>query len=233
MFSFKPNVMIFFNLRCVCCHRPLQVAHHGLCSRCYKPFSDLTYCGRCGERTLENRPYCGKCLTTPPKWSHMVIASRYEPPLSTLIHRFKFQQQFWLDRTLARTLLLAIHQARRTHQLELPQLILPVPLHHFRQWRRGYNQAALIAQYLAQKLRIAYRDDVIARVKHTHTQRGLSAHARQRNLHQAFAVRKPIVANSVALVDDVITTGATLNAISQLLHQQGITAIQVWGICRA
>ena len=116
----------------------------------------------------------------------MVIIGRYNEPLSTLIHRFKFQKQFWLDRTLARLLYLAVRNARRTHGLMIPDAIIPVPLHHFRQWQRGYNQADLLARQLAKWLRIPYAKDVLRRTKRTPTQRGLSAKDRRQNLKNAF-----------------------------------------------
>lgn len=137
---------------------------------------------------------------------------------------------------MARLLLLAVYDARRTHRLELPDVILPVPLHHFRQWRRGYNQADLLAGQMAEKLPVAYRNDLISRVKNTRTQRGLTAKERKRNLKNAFVIDKKIRAlnyQSVALVDDVITTGSTLNEISRQLRKAGIRHIQVWGLCRA
>lgn len=171
-----------------------------------------------------------------PKWDRMVIVGNYQKPLSDWVHRFKFRHQFWLDKGLSRLLLLAVVQARRTHQLVLPDVILSVPLHHWRQWYRGYNQSDLLAKQLAQKLAIPYCDDLIKRVKYTQTQRGLNAKDRRRNMKNAFRVNE-LIQNfgygSVALVDDVITTGATLNEISLQLRHYGITEIQVWGLCRA
>ena len=152
-----------------------------------------------------------------------------------LIHRFKFQNGFFLDRTLARLLLLAVYEARRTHQLTLPQLILPVPLHHLRQWQRGYNQADLLARQLARWLNIPYRNDLMKRIKRTPTQRGLTATARRRNLKNAFRISDTLPQTgyrSVALVDDVITTGSTLNEIAKQLRHAGVEHIQVWGLAR-
>ena len=203
----------------------------------------------------------------------MVIIGHYVEPLSTLIHRFKFQKQFWLDRTLARLLYLAIRNARRTHglmipdviipvplhhfridrtlarlmylavrdakrnhQLMLPEVIIPVPLYHFRQWQRGYNQADLLTRQLSRWLNIPNANQVVKRVKHTHTQRGLTAKGRRHNLKNAFALtveKKDFPYRRVALVDDVITTGSTLNEISKLLRKLGVEEIQVWGLARA
>ena len=166
----------------------------------------------------------------------MVIIGHYVEPLSTLIHRFKFQNQFWIDRTLARLMYLAVRDAKRNHQLMLPEVIIPVPLYHFRQWQRGYNQADLLTRQLSRWLNIPNANQVVKRVKHTHTQRGLTAKDRRHNLKNAFALtveKKDFPYRRVALVDDVITTGSTLNEISKLLRKLGVEEIQVWGLARA
>jgi competence protein F len=184
---------------------------------------------------MENALHCGNCLQQEPAWDRMVIIGRYNEPLSTLIHRFKFQKQFWLDRTLARLLYLAVRNARRTHGLMIPDVIIPVPLHHFRQWQRGYNQADLLARQLAKWLRIPYASDVLRRTKRTPTQRGLSAKDRRQNLKNAFQLTptgKQRCYRCVALVDDVITTGSTLNEIAKQLRKMHVEHIQVWGLAR-
>lgn len=225
--------MNIFGFSCVECQVTLAIANHGLCCRCNKKIRRFNYCGRCGTELPRNNLQCGKCLRSELDWDRIVIIGHYQEPLSTLIHQFKFQKKFFLDRTLARLLLLAIYQARRTHQLVLPDVILPVPLHHKRQWQRGYNQADLIAQYLSKWLKIRCDNQLLQRHRHTHTQRGLSATARKKNLQGAFSLSQNNTYQSVALVDDVITTGSTLNEISRLLRQNGVKHIQVWGLARA
>ncbi|PJG84325.1 amidophosphoribosyltransferase [Conservatibacter flavescens] len=220
---------------CVQCQQVLAIAAHGLCCRCYRNIPRYSYCGRCGSRLQENAPICGRCLRQKPNWDQIVVASEYRKPLSDLIHRFKFQNQFWLDRTLARLLYLAIRQAKRTHGIALPEAVFSVPLYHTRQWQRNYNQADLLARYLATYLRLPYHADVLWRVKNTPSQRGLSAKARRLNMENAFTISNKITQfsyGSVALVDDVITTGSTLNEIAKQLRQQGIAHIQVWGLCK-
>lgn len=228
--------MNWFGFCCVQCRRKLAVARHGLCSRCNKQIRRFPYCGRCGAELSRNERQCGRCLRDEPAWDRMVIIGHYNDPLAGLIHRFKFQNQFFLDRTLARLMLLAVRDAKRTHALTLPDVLLPVPLHRFRQWRRGYNQADLLAQQLARQLNIPARNDLIKRVKHTPTQRGLTAKARRQNLKNAFEIN-PIIQycgyRSVALLDDVITTGSTLNEIAKQLRKAGVAQIQVWGLARA
>lgn len=222
-------------LCCVNCQRKLMIGRHGLCSRCNREIRRFAYCGCCGAELQRDELHCGQCLRDEPSWQRMVIVSRYSEPLSTLIHRFKFQGQFWLDRSLARLLYLAIRQAKRTHQLNLPDVILPVPLHHFRQWSRGYNQATLIAKWLGRWLDIPVREDLLIRLKRTPTQRGLTAKSRRKNLKNAFKTTEKWQKcgyKSVCLVDDVITTGSTMNEIAKQLRKVDVEHIQVWGLAR-
>lgn len=225
----------FFRFACVLCQAPLKQGANGLCSLCRKQIRHYVYCGGCGAPLQYFARHCGNCLQNEPAWDRMVVVGRYDEPLSYLIHRFKFQKQFWLDRTLARLLLLAVYEARRTHGLSFPEALIPVPLYHFRQWQRGYNQADLLAQALSRWLEIPCLSHIVKRVKHTHTQRGLSAATRRQNLKNAFALdlTKPFPYQRVALVDDVITTGSTLNEIAKQLRKLGVREIQVWGLARA
>ncbi|ABR73671.1 DNA utilization protein GntX [Actinobacillus succinogenes] len=224
--------MNLLGFRCVLCGGRLALARHGLCSRCNRLIERFPYCGSCGAPLAVNARHCGRCLRHEPGWDRLVVIGRYAEPLSVLIHRFKFQHQFWLDRTLARLMLLAIIRAKREHGLSLPEAILPVPLHHFRQWRRGYNQTALLARYLSRWLDIPCDLRRIERIKRTPSQRGLTAAARRSNLKNAFRVNSAVPYRSVALLDDVITTGSTLNEISRQLRKQGVQHIQAWGVAR-
>ena len=231
--------MNWFNFSCAHCQKPLKIAQRHLCQQCDKQIVRTNYCGRCGtvlsdNRTFRGQRFCGNCAKNPPHWQQMVIIGRYLPPLSTLIHQFKFQNSYYLDRTLAQLMLLAIYEARREFLFSLPEVIIPVPLHHFRQWHRGYNQAQLIAKQLSRQLSIPVDNKLVIRHKYTQTQRGLTEKARRVNLRNAFSIdiNRAKQYGSVALIDDVITTGSTLNEIAKLLKQAGIENIHVWGLAK-
>ncbi|MFZ7155209.1 amidophosphoribosyltransferase [Avibacterium avium] len=226
--------MNFFAFRCVLCQQSLSIRNTGLCSKCNRNIERYVYCGCCGMPTASYVQRCGSCLNTMPYWDQMVLIGHYTSPLAEMIKDFKFHRQFWLDKTLARLLLLAVYEARRKHSLHFPQAIFPVPLHHFRQWQRGYNQADLIAKRLAKWLNIPCHSQFIQRVKRTPPQLGLNAKARRKNLKHAFKfANQEINYRSIALVDDVITTGSTLNEIVKHFRQLGVENIQVWGLARA
>ncbi|MCQ9120227.1 amidophosphoribosyltransferase [Rodentibacter pneumotropicus] len=216
------------------CQATLKQGQNGLCSICQRKTQQYVYCGGCGMPLQHFALHCGCCGHNEFAWDRMVVVGRYDTLLSQLIHRFKFQKQFWLDRTLARLLLLAVYDARRNHGLIFPQAIIPVPLYHLRQWQRGYNQADLLAKTISRWLEIPCISHTVKRVKHTRTQRGLSAAIRRQNLKNAFTIdlSKPFPYQRVALVDDVITTGSTLNEIAKLLPSLGVQEIQVWGLAR-
>ena len=225
--------MNFWEFRCFHCHKSLAIASHGFCSRCSRLLKQSAYCGQCGSPLLEYRRHCGNCAKDEPKWHRIVQVSAYKPPLAEWIHRFKFQQQHYLDQALARLLLLAIYNAKRCHSLTLPEVILPVPLFWQRQCQRGYNQAVLISQFLAKWLNIPLDTQSLLRIKATRSQRELTAQERRRNLKGAFCYRPIQPYKRVAIVDDVVTTGSTLNAICAELLKQGVEEIQVWTLARA
>lgn len=222
-----------WDFRCFHCHQRLAIPAHGFCSRCYGLLNPSPYCGHCGANLVENRIGCGECLRSEPKWQRILQVSSYKSPLADWIHRFKFQQQYYLDRPLARLLLLAVKRAQRCHSLPLPEVLMPVPLFWQKQWQRGYNQAELLAKPLADWLNIPLDTQSLKRIRHTASQRELSAADRRRNLRGAFAYRPRKNYKRVAVIDDVVTTGSTLNAISLELRKQGVEEVQVWTLARA
>ncbi|MDP8079490.1 phosphoribosyltransferase family protein [Phocoenobacter skyensis] len=219
--------------RCFQCEKPLAISHHGFCSRCYKQIEQSPYCGCCGSLLLENSLGCGNCLQDEPKWHKFVQICWYKSPLTHWIADFKFHQCYYLDQPLARLLLLAITKARREHFLTLPEVIIPVPLYWQRHWKRGYNQAELLTEPLSKWLNIPMDTDCLTRVRSTIPQRELSAQERRTNLKKAFCYQPIKPYKSVAIVDDVVTTGSTINAICVELLKQGVKEIQVWTLCRA
>ncbi|WGE91324.1 phosphoribosyltransferase family protein [Actinobacillus genomosp. 1] len=222
-----------WDFRCIECHQRLRIARHGICSRCFNRLEITPYCGCCGALLVDNHHHCGECLKNEPKWHRMVLASRYSMPMTKWIHQFKFQGQYWLDRPLARLLLLAIKNAQREHGLILPEVILPVPLYWLRYWKRGFNQAELLAIYLAKWLNIPIDTQSLKRVHNTCSQRELRAVQRRHNLKDAFRYQPIFPYQRIAIIDDVVTTGSTLNAICSELLKQGAKEIQVWTLARA
>lgn len=151
-------------------------------------------------------------------------AARYAGPLQPALHHLKYKRDIILADTLAREL------ADAWHRYGLPTwTVIAVPLAPERLRERGYNQAALLARGLADLARLPYQTAGLARVRHTHSQVGLPAEARRANVRGAFAAnRSKVAGRSYILVDDICTTGATVQACAEALKRAGAAAI--WGL---
>ncbi|EEQ04928.1 Predicted amidophosphoribosyltransferase [Yersinia bercovieri ATCC 43970] len=175
---------------------------------------------------------CGRCLRAPPEWGSLTFVSDYAPPLNGLIKKLKFNGATQLAPALARLLLLHWLDAWRQGKVIKPERVISVPLHRWRHWRRGYNQTDLLAQPLARWLNCHYSNMTLQRIRATSPQRQLNATARRENIRGIFRCMEPIRGQHIALLDDVVTTGSTLNEIAKLLWAEGIASLQVWCICR-
>lgn len=193
-------------------------------------------CGCCGEPagaavTFEGWR-CGRCLREPPPFTHARAAFVYGGAMRRAILAFKHRDRTELAAMLGR------HMARAAPGLlDLPETVLvPVPLHRWRLWRRGYNQAALLAREVARQTGRDCVPDALERVRQTRTQQGLSRAERLRNLRGAFRVaarrQARLRGRPVVLVDDVLTTGSTAQRCAQALLRAGVREVQVLTLAR-
>lgn len=167
-----------------------------------------------------------------------ISAFRYADPVDQALKALKFSGDRRAARLLGTLLAVAVH-GRHTAP-ELPDLLLPVPLHATRLAQRGFNQALLIARHAAHPLRRPIEIDWLTRVRATQPQTALHAAARRQNVAGAFVVASHLRARlrqrkirCVALVDDVMTTGATLDAARTVLLEAGVREVQLWSVARA
>lgn len=211
---------------CLLCQQPCD-NEPLLCSWCRQALQQpQPRCSLCAAPLPEGAlPICGRCQHRPPPWQRLQVIGDYQAPYPVLIPRLKYSGQVLLAPLLARVL--ADHLDRQ----QLPQAIIPVPLHWWRQWRRGFNQAEEIGQVLGQLIGIPCDSRLLRRVKATPQQTALNAGQRRRNLRGAFQIY-PHHYHHVALLDDVVTTGATASQLTRLLHESGVTKVEVWAICR-
>lgn len=218
---------------CWLCRMPLRLGHWGVCSVCEKGLAGREcLCPQCGLPASHPHLPCGRCLRKPPPWQALVAVCDYKPPVSPLIHQLKFSRRSQLAKPLARLLLLAILNARRSRGLPGVDMLFCVPLWSRRQWRRGFNQSDLLCRPLARWLNCRYFPGALRRIRSTPTQHQLSARLRKRNLQHAFALELTVVGRHIALVDDVVTTGSTVAELSRLLLRSGAASVQVWCLCR-
>lgn len=151
----------------------------------------------------------------------------YQQPVSHLIQALKFGARHACARTLGLLMAEKLRKLQRT-----PAVIIPIPLHPLRYRERGFNQSAEIAAVIGRELTIPLNLSACQRVRHTPAQAGLSARERRKNLRQAFRVSAHSLPDSVAIVDDVVTTGTTVNELATALRKFGVTHIEVWTIAR-
>ncbi|MDH3282955.1 MAG: ComF family protein [Gammaproteobacteria bacterium] len=215
-----------FPWRCLVCG---ATAHqdYGLCAGCERSLPAVDpACPRCGAGTTAAHR-CGSCLRDPPAFDQTLAAFRYAVPLAGLIQTLKYRRQVGVAPTLARVL---------THTLvpritRMPDAIVPVPLHRRRLRQRGFNQAVELARPLAREIGIPIR--FALRDRDTLAQAELSVKERRRNVRAAFRAPPHLFAQRVAIVDDVMTTGATANELARTLKRGGVAHVQVWVLARA
>lgn len=172
---------------------------------------------------------CGACLRRAPRFDAAFCAWRYTYPIDYMVRALKYHGALAHARVLG-DLLAARLRARAAPCW--PEMLLPVPLAPGRFRERGYNQAIEIGCWLERRLAIPMRTDVLVRTRETPEQAGLSRRERRQNLRGAFAVRD-LSALHVALIDDVITTGSTVNELARVLKQAGAAGVEVWAVARA
>jgi len=200
-----------------------------LCAACEARLAPVAgpICRRCG-RALEGPGLCPTCAADPPPLRQMRAPLRYEEPTSRLIHSLKYEGYFALAEPLARRLI-----AGWPAWDQPPDLILPIPLHSRRQRRRGYNQSELLARPLARAVGIPFSAAALRRTRHTPPQVGLGPAARADNVKGAFAADPAAVGGRhVLLIDDVLTTGATMSAAAEALLAAGAASVSAYCLAR-
>lgn len=172
---------------------------------------------------------CGACFARAPPQARTVAPFLYRQPLTYLVHRAKFQGGILEAHLLGELLADAI--AHAYEESTLPKAIVPVPLSWRRLIVRGHNQATSIARVAARRFGIPILHTACKRVRHTAPQAGLSRPSRLRNLAAAFAVTAT-PPECVAVVDDVMTTGTTVRAVTRALRAAGTETVHVWAVAR-
>lgn len=219
--------------QCLLCLTPTNNKHL-LCSSCEKDLPENKYyCVICASpfaaiQSSHHSLVCGKCQKKPPYYTTSLIPHIYATPLKQLISNLKFHGNLTYAPLLAQNFIASISQRKAN----LPECIIPVPLHPQRLRERGFNQALELARIIAQHLNIPLDYSLCQRNKATPFQSGLSAKQRKKNLKNAFNVTKPHSYKHIVIFDDVVTTGTTVNELARQLKQSGVEIIEVWAIAR-
>jgi ComF family protein len=170
---------------------------------------------------------CGACALRPPAFDASAACFEYRFPLDRLVQRFKYAANLALGSALARALADRLEDEPRVDVLVVP------PLSAARLRERGFNQALEIARVVGRRLRVPVAREAIVRTRETEAQAALGRAARHANVRGAFACSAQLDGARVAIVDDVLTTGATLDAIAKALKSAGASQVAAWTLARA
>jgi len=202
---------------CADCSAQVRPLPAGCCSRCALPFV--------ADAGSSHR--CAACLREPPPYSHVYAAGLYDGSLKRALQLFKYSGAVDLDRFLAGLLTPLLSC------LKGDEILVPVPLHPRRLRRRSYNQSLLLARVLARNLQISLDRALLRRIAATPSQQGLDARQRAVNLQGAFRCQARLAGETLLVIDDVMTTGATLSACSRALLEAGAGRVDVAVVARS
>lgn len=213
--------------RCVFCNRALSGGR--ICAACRADLPlNLDACPRCAEPlTAATALPCGRCQVHPPPWDVAAAPLVYAYPVDTALKALKFRACLYYAPAFAELLLPLL-----SDRFADVDALLPVPLHRWRQAKRGFNQALEICRPLARASGLAI-ENAARRVRSTVAQTGLDRSARRRNLADAFRLASPLAARYPLIVDDVMTTGETCRQLAALLKSRGAERVAVLTVARA
>jgi ComF family protein len=216
---------------CLLCSANLTSVDELLCSACNADLpANLNACPVCALPDSYQRP-CAACLNCARPYAQISALYRYEYPVNRLLQQAKFHSRLDIAWFMGRQLAGRFGINRN----DLPDCLIPVPLHAGRLAERGYNQALEMANSISCWLDIAVVSNCVQRTIATRAQTELNAKQRQRNVRGAFALNGTLAPeyHHVAIIDDVVTTGATITELARILKKSGIMRVVVWACARA
>lgn len=229
--KFFLSIKNIFPIRCVCCGQ--QATSNSICERCLKRLEPYNgdYCHGCGEiLDVETKSsFCLKCILEPRGWEWIRFYGLYEGLLKDLILRLKFDHDFSVLRILQKLLISVYFREKIPFNIHM---IVPVPTHKVRLQQRGFNQVVEIARGLSKATKLPLITDLLVKVKNTPPQVGLPFSERAKNVRGAYLVKKNIYKRNVVLIDDVYTTGSTLDECTKALKKAGADKIVVMVLAR-
>lgn len=217
---------------CVLCG-DLSRQNIDLCKSCYEDMPWLIASCKVCALPLANKlqdNICGHCLRKPPPFQNMIALWNYQTPLDYIVTALKFNYRLSYAKLLGG--LMAAHLEKFYDKTDLPECIVPMPLHKLRLCERGFNQAVELARPISKKLGLKMDLKSCERIRATQAQATLIASERLNNIKNAFSVNKNFKAKYVAVIDDVMTTGDTMTEFCLQLRGAGVDRIDVWCCAR-
>lgn len=201
-----------------------------LCTEKIPYISDHS-CNRCGRvlRMVEDGPKCQECMSKEYHFHRAISVVKYEGEMKELIYGFKYTHRTYVGRIMG----LMMADKIKAEGIEI-DLILPVPLYGGKEKERGFNQATILSKYISKKSKIPFNIDVLVRTRNTKVMYNLTRRERQENVADAFKVLNNgvIIDKKILLVDDILTTGSTVDECSKLLLNFGAKTVTVLTFAR-
>lgn len=199
----------------------------GLCAECRSGLPRMP-AARCPICAIANptAQICGRCLVRRPHYDRVVVPFSYEFPATVLVQGLKYRGELACTRPLASALVDALEQE------PYPDVLLAMPLAPARVAQRGFNQAVEISRFVAAEFGVEVSHDLCRRIQEGVPQATLPWKQRAKNIRDAFACDADLTGKRVAIVDDVLTTGATLSELAQTLKRQGALEVTGWIVAR-
>jgi len=208
--------------------------HHGnvdICPVCFEGLAwfDGAQCLSCALPVSDNVELCGRCLITPPFYDKTRAVFEYKGEVEWLIQQLKFHGKLIPGHILGQLIADQLTAQLKSSPIEL---MIPVPLHVKRIRERGFNQTVELFRCLSRRLKLPMDVKSCERTIFTDKQSGLSSRQRQKNIKGVFHFSHAVRAKRVAVVDDVMTTGSTVNELARLLKDQGVEHVEIWVCAR-
>jgi ComF family protein len=221
----------FFALKqpCLLCKNPLG-EQFGFCNDCFAelPWHHAPHCPQCA--LITDGSICGQCIKSAPAFDSTISVLTYEFPANALLQHYKYQQAHYLAHTFGD--LLANHLAIHQPKISAVDLVIPMPMHPTRLKERGFNQALEIARIVANTHQLPLDFESAYRIKLTPPQATLPLKERVKNMQNVFQCKRDLNGFNIAIIDDVMTSGASLNALAKTLKKAGANKVECWVIAR-
>lgn len=216
---------LLYPRRCPVCDKITGLKDNGPCKGCYGKLSyvEEPYCLKCGKKVEEGEETCNTCRITVSQYDEGRAVFEYDDAMRKSIYAFKYNNRREYATFYASA---AFTKYERKIISWRPQAIIPIPLHRDRLKKRGYNHSYLIAKKLGNLMNIPVIEHGLIRVKNTKPQKNLAATERENNLKNAFKIGyNGVELNSVVLIDDIMTTGSTINEAATCLKCAGVKKV--------
>lgn len=213
---------------CLLCADP-RGGDLGICAECLHdlPWLDVMVCRQCALPA--HGTICGSCLKQQPAFDATQALFRYDYPLDRLLQHYKYQASLQLAHNFAK---LWLERSGKSSLSSKPDLLIPMPMHPQRLKERGFNQALEIAKIISRNTDIKLDYTSCIRSRHTAPQASLPHKERVKNMRGAFSCTHDLTGKDIVILDDVITTGASLNELATTLKQAGAASVECWVIAR-